>query len=219
MVFQDLSVFFAGMNSNGKIIAVLGAQASGKSTLVNDLRKHIPNSVGFYEGEEFPKFVVDAFDDPAIRIRAFLYFHNHWLNQYIEAEAIREAGGVAILDTFWLTNLFYLDTLIDKNERQLIQNSIITAAKIFKPPNGIIYLEIETEQMVQRIKERAKMRNRPWEADEDWLVEPLSVKRRHDAFFSKPKIQHQLIGAAKVGRLKSLDPKLVDIARQFVAKL
>lgn len=207
------------MNSNGKIIAVLGAQASGKSTLVNDLKKHIHNSVGFYEGEDFPSFVVDAFDDPSIRIRAFLYFHNHWLNQYIEAEAIREAGGVAILDTFWLTNLFYLETLIDKNERQLIQDSILTAAKIFNPPDGLIYLEIETEQMVQRIKDRAKLRNRPWEADEDWLVEPLSVKRRHDAFFGNSQIQNQLIGTAKVGRLDSLDPNLVAIARAFVAEL
>jgi deoxyadenosine/deoxycytidine kinase len=207
------------MNTNGKIIAVLGAQASGKSSLVEHLQKHISNSVGFYEGEEFPQFVVDAFDEPAIRIRAFLYFHNHWLNQYMEAEAIREAKGIAILDTFWLTNLFYLDTLVDKNERQLIQDAITTAAKIFKPPDGIIYLEIEKEQMIQRIKDRAKERNRPWEADEDWLAEPLSVKRRHDTFFSNAPVQNQLLGDSKIRRFRSLDPNLVDAARQFVAEL
>ncbi|MFK8103702.1 MAG: AAA family ATPase [Saprospiraceae bacterium] len=207
------------MKAKGKIITVLGAQASGKSTLVDDLQKHIKHSVGFYEGEEFPQFVIDAFDDSATRIRAFLYFHNHWLNQYIEAEVIRQAGGVAILDTFWLTNLFYLDTLVDKNERQLIQDSIITASKIFSPPDAVIYLEIETEQMVQRIKDRAKARNRPWEADDDWLVEPLSVKRRHDAFFSDAQIQNQILGDARVKRLNSLDSNLVDLARQFVAAL
>lgn len=206
------------MKAKGKIITVLGAQASGKSTLVDDLQKHINHSVGFYEGEEFPQFVIDAFDDSATRIRAFLYFHNHWLNQYIEAEAIRQAGGVAILDTFWLTNLFYLDTLADENERQLIQDSIITASKIFNPPDAVIYLEIETEQMVQRIKDRAKARNRPWEADDDWLVEPLSVKRRHDAFFNDAQIRNQLLGDARIKRLNSLDPKLVDMARQFVAE-
>lgn len=207
------------MNGNGKIIAVLGAQASGKSTLVKDLQKQIHNSVGFYEGEAFPQFVVEAFDDPSVRIRAFLFFHNHWLNQYLEAAALRKAGGIAILDTFWLTNLFYLDTLQDKNERQLIQDSIFTAAKIFNPPDGVIYLGIETEQMVQRIKDRAKARNRPWEAADDWLVEPLSVKRRHDAFFDNAHLQNQLLGAAKVIQLDSLDPNLMAKARQFVLDL
>ena len=207
------------MNSNGKIIAVLGAQASGKSSLVRQLQKHISHSVGFYEGEEFPQFVVEAFDDPSIRIRAFLYFHNQWLNQYLEAEAVRKANGIALLDTFWLTNLFYLDTLMDENERQLIQDSITIAAKIFKPPNGIIYLSLEQEQMIQRIKDRAKERNRPWEAEEDWLVEPLSVKRRHDDFFSNASLQSQLLGDAKVGRFRSLDPNLLDEALQFVESL
>lgn len=207
------------MNSNGKIIAVLGAQASGKSSLVRQLQKQVSQSVGFYEGEEFPQYVVEAFDDPSVRIRAFLYFHNQWLNQYLEAEAIRQAKGIALLDTFWLTNLFYLDTLMDENERQLIQDAITTAAKIFNPPDGIIYLSLEQEPMIQRIKDRAKERNRPWEAEEDWLVEPLSVKRRHDAFFSNAQAQSQLLGAAEVGRFRSLDANLVDKAAQFVESL
>ena len=207
------------MNSNGKIIAVLGAQASGKSTLVQELQKHLSDAVGFYEGEEFPAYVVEAFDEPSVRIRAFLYFHNHWLNQYIEAEVIRKAGGTVIMDTFWLSNLFYLDTLVDENERQLIRASISNAAKIFSPPDGIIYLNIDTEQMVQRIKQRAVERNRTWEAEEDWLVEPLSVKRRHDEFFADAALQKQLLGDAQILKLNSLDSDLVKKALNFVNRL
>ena len=135
------------MKSNGKVIAVLGAQATGKSTLVRKLQQNIEYSRAFYEGESFPDYVVASFTDPPVRIRAFLYFHNLWVSQYLKAEEVRQQGGTALLDAFWLTNLFYIDTLVDANEQQLIHELLSNTAKIFDPPDGIIYLDLATDQM------------------------------------------------------------------------
>ncbi len=208
--------FFLKMKTDGKIIAIVGAQASGKSTLVRNLTKVRPEFKGFYEGENFPKFVTDAFVSNEFRLRSFIYFHNHWIKQYIEAETQYKKGLVCLLDTFWLTNLFYLDTLKDKNDQLLIFDLIRSTAQLFPPPHGIIFLNDDITIMEKRIYNRSRQGNRDWEKRSQWLSEPMMVKQRHEDLFQEKINFDVFVKYSKVIELKSSSPHLIDKSLEFI---
>jgi deoxyadenosine/deoxycytidine kinase len=204
------------MDSEGKIIAVVGAQSSGKSTLVAKIAEKNPLWKAFYEGESFPKFVTTAFVDPRKRIQAFLYFHNKWVEQYIEAERLRDEERVVILDNFWLSNLFFIDTLIDEEEKEQIIKLIENTSQLFKPPDGIIYLDIDVKTMIQRIRERLTKGDRFWENTEDWLPEPINVKKRYVEFFDGVRASHLLSETTTVLKIKVTDKCVLKKSLEFI---
>ncbi|MCW5518613.1 deoxynucleoside kinase [Aureitalea sp. L0-47] len=204
------------MDSEGKIIAVVGAQSSGKSTLVEQIAEKNPLWKVFYEGESFPKFVTTAFVDPHKRIHAFLYFHNKWVEQYIEAERLRDQGKVVILDNYWLSNLFYIDTLINDDEKEQMIKLIENTARLFSPPDGIIYLDVDIKTMIQRIRERITKGDRFWENTEEWLSEPISVKRRYDEFFDGSGSMRWLSEETKILKIKATDKDMLRHSLEFI---
>jgi len=204
------------MDSEGKIIAVVGAQSSGKSTLVAKIAEKNPIWKAFYEGESFPKFVTTSFLDPHKRIHAFLYFHNKWVEQYIEAERLRDLGRVVILDNYWLSNLFYIDTLINDDEKEQIIKLIENISQLFHPPDGIIYLDIDIKTMNQRIRERISKGGRFWENTEEWLSEPISVKRRYDEFFDGSGSMRWLSEETKILKIKATDKCVLKQSLEFI---
>lgn len=207
------------METSGKIIAILGAQASGKSTLVEELIKIDKRFFGFFEGEDFPEFVTRSFEVPSGRIRAFIYFHNHWMNQYFEAEKIRKDGGIAILDTYWLTNLFYLDALEDENDKRLIYDLIQSTSRFLSPPDGIIYLDVDRSTMIERVRQRARSGKRSWEKRSEWLDEAMMVKRRHSEFFGSESLNQNWLTKTRVIHVSSLDSQLVPRANGFIQSM
>jgi len=204
------------MNSEGKIIAVVGAQSSGKSTLVNRIIAKNSLWKGFFEGESFPKYVTDAFSNPEKRLQAFLYFHNKWVEQYIEAERLRDQGRVVILDNYWLSNLFYIDTLINDDEKEQIIKLIENTARLFSPPDGIIYLDINIKTMIQRIRERITTGDRFWENTEDWLPEPINVKKRYVEFFEGSGHKQWLSEETKILKIKATDKYVLKKSLEFI---
>ena len=185
----------------GKIITFLGAQASGKSTLVKQVEEALPDTTAFYEGEHFPDYVEEAFQNPDKRIRAFLYFHNLWLDQYHQAEHIRQEGKIALLDTFWFTNYFYLDTLPYPIEQEIIKGLMKTVSSILPPPDLMFHLDMDEEEMISRIKSRGRY----WEVEPDWLAEPLGVKKRHEAFLENEKEKNLYFPEVPIHRLDAKD--------------
>ena len=204
------------MKTKGKIIAVVGAQASGKSTLVNKLVLNNPAWKAFYEGESFPGYVTNAFTDPNKRILAFLYFHNKWIKQYIEAQKLRDDGRVVILDNFWLSNLFFLDTLLDEDEKKLISVLIDNTSQLFRSPDAVIFLDVDIETMTQRIRERNKKGQRFWENTEAWLAEPLMVRKRYREFFYSASSNPLLSNSTEILRINATEENLLKRATEFI---
>ncbi len=203
----------------GKIIAVIGAQASGKSTLVRQLAQGVPHAQGFYEGEQFPAYVTHAFEHEAVRIRAFLYFHTLWLRQYAAAQQLKAQGRVALLDAFWLTNLFYLDALKNTHERQLIDDMVHATAATLSPPNGVIYLDVSDALMAQRVKARAAGGARDWELAQGWLAEAQAVRQRHLALLANPQAMAKLLPQVPVLAVPAQAPDLQQQAMAFIQEV
>ena len=88
-------------NIKGKIIAVVGAPATGKSTLVRFLQKEF----GFrtiLEGEEkdVPSFIKTNIAKNKNGFQTIVWFHNRLIEQYSKALKIKSKGQAYRLNIF-----------------------------------------------------------------------------------------------------------------------
>lgn len=179
------------MSKTGKIIAVVGAPSIGKSTVVHNLDKHY-DVKAFFEGEQsyWPEFIKDNIANNRNRLQTTLYFHNQNIKQYVEALKLREKKYDVVLDTFWLTNLFFVhDQIYDnKEEQELVRDLIEITNKSLPLPDFVVYLAGENVL----IKKRALDRGRDFE--KDIFKNFYKVNKAHSDFFEKADIKKELPG-------------------------
>lgn len=178
--------------SRGKIIAIIGAPASGKSTLAKMFGKKLKARV-FLEGEEqhLPDYIKKNIAQNKNGLQTILYFHNKTVNQYLEALKLKEKGIVTILDTFWFSNIFYLDTMIkDKNERNLLIDLISVTGKLLSLPDVIIYIQAKNETIKQRITDRGRS------FEKNFLKNAIQINRDHDKYL-------RMLNNAKLIKIKA----------------
>ena len=166
----------------GKIICVIGHQATGKSTLARALGESLDCQV-FLEGEEkdFPDFVIEEFKQKKNRLPTSLFFHNQYLRQWHEAEWLRERNEIVVLDSFWLTNYFFQDSFDNAVNRHLFKDLLILSAAQLTKPDIIFSLNASDEI----IRERVRIRGRQYE-DESYWSEIMNVKARYRNFLDGP---------------------------------
>lgn len=160
----------------GKIIAIIGAPASGKSTLVKKLGKKIKAKI-LLEGEEqnLPTYIKRNIAENRNGFQTILYFHNQTIKQYKKALRLKEKGQSSILDTYWVSNIFYLDTMLDnKKEKQFFLKLISKTKKIFPLPDIIIYIQAKNKT----IKKRLLKRGRSFE--KSFIKNAVMINRNHD---------------------------------------
>ena len=191
------------MKQQGKIIAVVGAPSIGKSTLVRNLDEHYEVKA-FFEGEQsyWPGYIKNNIANNENRLQTTLYFHNQNIRQYVEALKLREKNHNVVLDTFWLTNLFFLHDQIYKNkeEQELLRDLIEVTNKSMELPDYILYLSATDEL----IKKRSLDRGRDFEAN---IFENFyKVNKAHADFFEKGGAKKELskckIIKVPAGRIK-----------------
>lgn len=171
------------MNENkGEIIAIVGAPSIGKSTFVRYLGDNYRVKT-FLEGEEhnWPDYIKENIAENKNRLHITLYFHNRNVAQYIEALKLKNDSHQVILDTFWLTNLFFLDDKIYKSqaEQDLVRDLILQTNKSFPLPDKIIFLQADNEL----IRERCLGRGRSFE--KNVLENFYRVNDLHNEFFAQ----------------------------------
>ncbi|MEK7545967.1 MAG: deoxynucleoside kinase [Patescibacteria group bacterium] len=167
-------------SKQGKIIAVIGSIGSGKSTLVRALHAHFQVQV-FLEGETdtFPEFVKRNIASGQNGLQTQLHFFSQTIDQYLDALALKRAGEDVIIDTFWLSNLFFLHTALpDQVEHALFERLLAWAERVFPQPDATIVLDAPDDLLIERIKER----NRAFETGAADVS--IDVARRYDAYFS-----------------------------------
>ena len=146
-------------NSKGKIIAVVGAPSVGKSTFVRHLKDNY-KVTAFLEGEEktFPEFVKKNILENKNRLQTTLYFHNQNLDQYNKALELKNKEQHVVLDTFWLTNLFFINDFIysSRSEQELVRGLIRATNRALQLPDYIVYLEANDDLVRKRVMGRGR---------------------------------------------------------------
>lgn len=170
------------MNKKGEIIAVVGAPSIGKSTFVRYLKDNYNIKV-FLEGEshDWPEYIKENIAQNKNRLQVTLYFHNRNIRQYLEALEMKRADHQIVLDTFWLTNLFFLDDNIYQNreEQELVRDLIQSTNKYFELPDKIVVLDADNEL----IRNRCLGRGRDFE--EKVIENFYRANQLHKDFFDK----------------------------------
>jgi deoxyadenosine/deoxycytidine kinase len=166
------------MKKIGKIIAVVGAPASGKSTLVSSLAKIRKVRYFLEKEEELPGYIKDNIKRNKNGLQTILFFHNRAVDNYIKSIKLKSEGKTVILDTFWLSNLFYLDTMLpNKNERELIKKFVKLIAKFFPMPDSILFLDVSDKILKERLEKRGR------KFEKDFLKSAIRISQAHRNYF------------------------------------
>ena len=180
------------IGKSGKIVDIVGAPASGKSTFARYLAKNYKVKV-FSEGEanDFPNFVKDNIKDNKNRLQTVLYFHNLTIGLYKQALQTRKKGHNIVLDTFWLSNLFYVvDSILnDKDEQGLIEDLVQDCIDIWPLPDTIIFMYARDDI----IKTRLAKRGRAFEKER--VQNYMDVNDYHKAYFKSSDLCKKLPGS------------------------
>lgn len=171
----------------GKIIAVVGASASGKSFVVKKLKEYF-NAESFLEGEaeNLPKRIIDNFSEKTRNFETVIWFRNQRVMDFIEAEKLAKKGKNVILDTFWITNQLYIESMLKGFEKELAQQIGKIDNQIMPRPDLIIFLQIDEKN----IREFIKQRGRDFDQDEEFIQRILKTNKEHEDFFGKNRFEN-----------------------------
>lgn len=175
----------------GLIIAVIGAPRSGKSFLVRKLAKHF-RAHYFLEGEEgdLPARIREDVAKNTRPLERILWFHNELVNKYLRALALKAKGQIVVLDSFWLSNHMFIDTLLKGFERKIVRDLAAVDREMLGWPDATIRLKISEEGMRKFIAQGGRTFDRSEEFIRD---QALPVARIYDRFFSKTHIARRVL--------------------------
>ena len=173
----------------GKIIAVVGAPASGKSFVVKKLKEYF-NAEAFFEGEveTLPKRIIENLSQKTRNFETIMWFRNQRVRDFLEAEKLKKKGKNVILDTFWITNQLYINSMLQGFEKELAEQVGGMDNEIMPRPDLIIFLQIDEKN----IREFIKQRGREFDQNEEFIQRILSVNKEHEDFFKKNKFENVL---------------------------
>ncbi len=174
----------------GKIIAVVGAPGSGKSFLVKKLKEYL-NAEAFFEGEEkdLPEKIIENLSKQVNNFETILWFRNQRIKDFLKALELKEKGKNIILDTFWITNQFHINSMLNNFEKKVALDLGALDLKSFPMPDLIIFLKIEEKD----IRKSIKLRARNFDQNESFIKRILSINKEHKDFFKKNKFKNLLI--------------------------
>jgi deoxyadenosine/deoxycytidine kinase len=175
--------------NKGRIISIVGGPASGKSTLIRYFEKNYRVRT-FLEGEEgdLPVYIKKNIEKNKNGLQTILFFHNQTVEQYLKALQLKDKRRDVILDTFWVSNLFYLDTMMpDRNEKKLIEDLINLTAKTLPLPDIIIFLKIDNKTLKDRLFGRGRKFER------DFLEGAKQISKSHNDYFKSKQSREYLL--------------------------
>lgn len=168
---------------NGQIIAITGGPGLGKSTLTKALADHY-RAWAILEGEEadLPERIREDIRDHKRILELDLFFRNKNVSDYLRALKIKEEGGIAVLDTFWMTNDVYIEEwLEDGFEKELLRHMTQMDRGFLPAPDMTICITASDKA----IREMITKRGRKFEMNEGVLSKFVSMARAQEASFRK----------------------------------
>ncbi len=155
----------------------------GKSTLTKALADHY-HAWAILEGEEadLPERVREDIRDHKRILELDLFFRNKNVSDYLRAQKIKEEGGIAMLDTFWMTNDVYIEEWLEEGfEKELLRHMTSMDRGFLPPPDVTICITASDKT----IREMIIKRGRAFEMNEGVLSKFVSMAHAQEAFFRK----------------------------------
>lgn len=192
----------------GRIIAILGAPAAGKSYLIRRLRAEYPvESIMEGEEDDLPAYVKRNLKENINGLQTNLFFHTLCIGQYLESVKLRDEGKLVLLDAMWFSNFFYLaEQLPDPDDLKLMRELIRLTIPTLSSPDTIVYLRCPDAVIRQRLIGR----NRSFE--QNFLDFAFAVNREHEAFFSSPQAK-EFFPQTTIVTINSAEYELASVAR------
>ncbi len=168
---------------NGHIIAITGGPGLGKSTLTKALADHY-RAWAILEGEEadLPPRIREDIRDHIRILELDLFFRNKNVSDYLRALKIKEEGGIAVLDTFWMTNDVYIEEWLEEGFEKELLRHMTQMDRGFLPPPDITICITATEAT---IREMIIRRGRQFEKNEAVITKFIAMAKAQEAFFRK----------------------------------
>ncbi len=169
--------------SNGNIIAITGGPGLGKSTLTKALADHY-KAWAILEGEEadLPERIREDIRDHKRILELDLFFRNKNVSDYLRALKIKEEGGIAMLDTFWMTNDVYIEEWLEEGFEKELLRHMTQMDRGFLPSPDVTICITASETA---IREMITRRGRKFEMNEGVLKKFVSMAQAQEAFFRK----------------------------------
>lgn len=145
-------------SNNGKIIAILGAPASGKSTLLRSLEARF-EIIAIYEGEEndLPDYIKLNLATRTHMLETLLWFQIRGIENMARAKAEAKQGKTVILDTCWLSSWFFIDASLDRKEEKTLFESLMRASQNSQQlPDTFLYIKANHETLHERTLRRSR---------------------------------------------------------------
>jgi len=165
----------------GFIVAICGGPGTGKSNLVKRLVEHY-QAVPVFEGEEkdFPQRIKDNLKNNINQLENRLYFRNLLVRMHLEAIKHKEDGKLVIMDTFWLTNLVYVEEWLEEGLAKDLMREIYELDHNFLTlPDLMIILQANKE----RVKDFTIKRGRDFEISDSVINRFIKAGEAHYNFF------------------------------------
>jgi len=165
----------------GFIVAICGGPGTGKSSLVRKLVAHY-DAMPVFEGEEkdFPERIKNNLKNNENQFESRLYFRNLLVRMHLEALQHKAAGKLVIMDTFWLTNLVYVEEWLEDGLGKDLMREVYELDHNFLPlPDLMIILKANRE----RIKDFTLKRGRDFELSDDVISRFIKAGEAHYDFF------------------------------------
>ncbi len=153
------------MSSSGKIIAIAGTVATGKTTLGSMFKEHA-SSVFLEEDWRTNPYVIGpkATDSSGLSVNLAFLMMRHEQNKL--AQARKSAGLQVVVDTLFEMSDMYSSLGLDAVDYALFKKMYNHLYETLAKPDLIVYLYARPEL----IFERAKERNRQISVEGDWVT-------------------------------------------------
>jgi deoxyadenosine/deoxycytidine kinase len=168
---------------NGHIIAITGGPGLGKSTLTKALADHY-RTWAILEGEEadLPERIREDIRDHKRILELDLFFRNKNVSDYLRALKIKAEGGIAMLDTFWMTNDVYIEEWLEEGFEKELLRHMTQMDRGFLPAPDVTICITASEKT---IREMILKRGRKFEMNEEVIGKFISMSKAQEAFFRK----------------------------------
>ena len=163
-----------------KIISIIAAPGVGKSYLSKKLSKKL-NAILIKE-PKLNKKILKNLENNENNLETVLWFLEKEI-QNMQTAIKHQKTHTVVTDTFWMSTLLYIPTLLSKEEDILVNRYV----KLLKPtlifPDIIIFLDCTKKKIIENVKKRGST----FDNNKKFLEKIFKIKKEHMKFYRSNK--------------------------------